>query len=134
MAADIVSGDIKQLTIDHDELGQLVLEHKSTEDATIDKGGFRSEDDDSGITSSLTRINKQTAKCWKLESVFGATDGAYDYLADLAASTVSAVITATFSSGLIRSGSGGVVGDTEHNEQAGTISVKFAGGGKFEVI
>ena len=130
----IIAGDIKDLTIDHDELGQLVLEHKSTEDATVDRGGFRSNDDDGNVTSALTRIDQQNAKPWMLESVFGNTDGAYDYLMDLAKNPLEATITATFSNANVRSGTGKCVGDVQVNEQAGTISVKFMGSGTFELI
>lgn len=130
----IIAGDLRDITIDHDELGQLVLEHKSTEDVTLDKGGFRSNDDDGNHTSSLNRIDQQQAKPWMLETTYGNTDGAYEYLMDLAKNPLEATITATFASGRVRSGTGKCVGDVQVNEQAGTIAVKFMGSGTFDLI
>ena len=66
----MVAGDVKQISIDHDEQGGIVLEHKSTEDASIKKGGYENADDDSNITSTFNKIYIKNVKLIGGSSVY----------------------------------------------------------------
>lgn len=128
------SGDIKELAIDHSELGNRILECKSGEDANIMLGGYKSNDDDGNIGANLTRINQKNAFPWSIEPTILAKQGDLNYLQALTESTIEANITATFMDDTIRVGSGLPVGDIQENKQAGTIAFKIAGGGRFEEL
>lgn len=128
------AGDIRELAIDHDELGSRILEGKSGEDVNTMKGGFKSNDDDGNIGVNGTRINQLNRYPWSLECTIIAKEGDLDYLQALSQSTIEANITATFMDQTIRVGTGQTVGDIQENKQAGTIAIKLAGSGTFEEI
>lgn len=130
----ISAGDLRQLSCEHTELGSKVFEPKSGEDHNMMIGGFKSNDDDGNITSSLQRIDQKNAYPWSLEPTIGANNGDIDYLQDCANSTIEGQWTAVFANGETRTGKGIPVGDLVENRQAGTIGFKLAGSGKFETI
>lgn len=128
------SGDLRELAIDHDELGSRILEAKSGEDINIMLGGFKSNDDDGNIGTFGTRINQKNRFPWSIEPTIVSKNGDLDYLQALTESTIEANVTGTFMDGTVRVGAGLPVGDIQENKQAGTIGFKIAGGGRFEEI
>ena len=130
----ITAGDLRELAIDHKELGSKILEPKSGEDVTFMKGGFKSADDDANIGANGTRINKKNRFPWSLECTIEENFGDLDYLQNLTESTIEATITATFMNGEIRVGQGLPVADISSNMQTGVMGLKFQGGGTFELI
>lgn len=130
----INAGDLKQLSVEHDNLGSKVFEPKSGEDHNMMPGGFKSADDDGNITSAAQRIDVLNRYPWSMEPTIGANDGDIDFLQSLANSTLEAQWTATFANGETRTGRGKPVGDLALNQNAGTIGFKIAGSGNFEVI
>ena len=130
----IIAGDIKEIAIDHPELGGIVLEHKSTEDVSFVKGGYQNADDDGSITATGTKIFVKNYKGWMLETTIGAVEGVHDFLQGLHESTVEATVTITFMNDKVRSATGLPVGEITQNDQAGTIPLKMCGSGTFDEI
>ena len=132
--ATIIAGDIKEIAIDHPSLGGIVLEHKTSDDFTLRKGGYQNTDDESSITAVGTKIFVKNYKEWMLETTIGATEGAHDFLQQLHESSEEAIVTVTFQNGEVRSGTGLPVGEIDQNDQAGTMPLKMVGSGTFDRI
>lgn len=130
----IIAGDIREYSIDHPELGSIVLDAKSTEDNEINIGGFENVDDDAGITSGGERIYQKNFIPWDASVTIGNKDGVLDTLKAMAASTVEGTHTITFMSGEVRVGKGMPVGKITANNQSGTIALKVSGSGALEKI
>lgn len=130
----INAGDIRELRVDHPELGSRVFEGKSGEDVIIMPGGYKGNDDDGNIGANLTRINQKNAYPWSAEVTILGKSGDLDYLQSWTESTLEGTVTGTFMDGSVRVGSGNSVGDLAENKQAGTIGFKIAGSGRFEEI
>jgi hypothetical protein len=128
------AGDIVQVTVDHSELGDLVLEAKATEDYAMQKGGYKSADDDGNIGIAGTRIDVKNRYPWSMELTVIAKAGDYDFLHDLMENDVEGDWTIRFPSGDTRTGTGKPVGDLALNEQAGTITVKLQGSGTLDTL
>ncbi len=127
----IIAGDIKEIVIDHDELGQLILDCKSGEDGTFMPGGYKSNDDDSNISANLNRIDQLNAYPWSLEATIARNQDDIDALQALTENPQEGKITVTFADLSVRSGKGKPVGDLADATQAGTISLKIGGSGRF---
>jgi len=132
--ATITAGDVRMISVDHDELGPLQFEHKSGEDALVKLGGFMSNDDDTNITVSGIRIDQKNRKPWEVELTVGSKDGDVDYMQKLTEALQEGTWTFLFMNGQTRSGSGTIVGDIQQNYQAGTIAMKIQGSGRLNLI
>lgn len=128
------AGDLRELSVQHSELGSKVFEPKSGEDHNMFKGGFKSNDDDGNIGSNGSRIDQKNRYPWSLEPTIVANNGDVDFLQDCENSFIEGQWTATFSNGDTRTGTGMPVGDVQENRNAGTIGFKIAGSGEFELI
>ena len=60
-----VAGDILEITYNHPVTGSGTLYCKANEDSQVDKGGYRSEDDDAMVTGDGQIIDKINRKRWK---------------------------------------------------------------------
>lgn len=133
-----VAGDILEYTYNHPTIGSGTLYCKANEDSQVDLGGYRSEDDDSMITSDGQMIDKINAKRWSNESPPIAWDmtetDELDKLCQLSASPIPADWTITSISGAIWGGKGKPVGDLKGSTNTGQISLKLAGGGQLKQI
>lgn len=129
-----LAGDLLELSINHTELDDRILEAKSGEDVTLMTGGFKSNDDDSNIGASGTTINQLNRYPWSLEVTIIEKDGDLEYLQSLSERSIEANITASFMSGKVGAGTGLPTGDISSNKQAGTIGFKLRGSGRFEEI
>jgi len=136
--ANSTGGDILEITYNHPTIGSGRFSPKANEDATFDKGGFRSVDDASMIDGSGQSINQINRVRWSLEATVAwdnaANPDAVDKLILLAASPVEADWTITHISGNIYAGKGRPVGDIQASSNAATIAMKISGGGQLETI
>lgn len=126
----ITAGDIRELAFDHRELGNRIFDVKSSDDHSYKIGGLMSDDSDDNITTTGKRIDRLTVKPWELEVTLGLNPGDSDFLQQ-ATGLDEGSVTVTFMSNEVRSGRGKPVGELSVNNQAGTITVKFQGGGTF---
>lgn len=132
--ANIVAGDLRQLSIKHEELGDLILDVKATEDISIFLGGRVSQDDDGNVTHNFKRIDVKNVKPWSMECTAADEIGVQEKLIALSESNIECTVTGIFSNGQVYAGEGTPVGDFMSNKQAGTIPFKIQGSGKFESV
>lgn len=130
-----IGGDYTEITYNNPDLGSGTFYPVSGESATVDPGGFRSEDEASSIAANgeiidikkLTRWSFEIACAWSL----GESQD-IQALADLAASSAQTDWTFTHISGTIQGGKGVPVGDIQGDAGAGNFTLKVAGGGKLK--
>jgi hypothetical protein len=133
-----IGGDIFEITYNHPTLGSGRFLPKANEDSTFDKGGFRSTDDANMIDGNGNVMKQINRVRWSVEATIAWNQSenpdALDNLRALAASPVDADWTFSHISGIAYGGKGSPVGDIQGNGNAGTISIKIAGGGVLEAI
>ena len=133
----VQAGDLKEITYNHPTIGSGVLYPKSAEDSTFDLGGFKGGDDANNVDGGGRNIRQMNRARWSLETsvTWDANDvNELDKLQQLAESPVEAEWTITHSNGTVWGGTGAPVGDIQGNGNAGTITLKIAGGGKLQKI
>ena len=122
-----VAGDILEITYNHPVIGSGTLYCKANEDSQVDKGGYRSEDDDAMVTGDGQIIDKINRKRWSYEAPPIAWDmteaDELDKLCELAASPIPADWTITSISGAIWGGKGKPVGDLKGATNTGQIQI-----------
>ena len=132
-----VGGDIIEVTYNHSTLGSGIFLPKANEDSTFDLGGPRTDDEQSGVTSSGDMITKMTNTRWSFEVPI-AWDSKnrkdLETLIALHGNPVDANWTITLINGSVYSGKGRPVGETPGNGNAATIKLKIAGGGSMQKI
>lgn len=132
-----IGGDILEITYNHPTLGGGTIYPKSGEDSTINTGGFRTEDEDTGVDGSGRAIKKLNRKRWSVETVVGWDNNIakeLEAVAKMAASAEDAEWTITHVSGTVWGGTGFPTGDIEGAGNAGTFKLKLAGGGELTKI
>ncbi|MCH9621002.1 MAG: hypothetical protein S4CHLAM20_04160 [Chlamydiia bacterium] len=132
-----IGGDIIEITYNHPTLGSGSFFPKSEEDGTIDPGGFRTADEDNGVTGSGDAIYKKNRKRWSVEitsrwDANKAND--LERLNLLSNSSIESTLTFELANGTVWKGQGMPVGDVQGSSNEATMSVKFAGGGFLEKI
>lgn len=135
--ANYITGDVIEVAVQHPVLGNYRFSPKANEAFTLDKGGVRTDDDESSITGSGQGIYKKNMKRWSVEG-----PSAVDFLSDnemggmnaLAASPVECIIILTHISGQVYKATGMPVGDLKTDTNTGAITMKFAGGGLLEPL
>jgi len=133
----VVSGDILEIGYNHPTIGTGVFLPKSAEDGTYDPGGFRTNDDANAVDGGGRAIQQMNRTRWSLETTISwdmNIVNELDVLRALASSPVDATFTITHINGAVHSALGKPVGDIQGNSNAGTISVKFSGGGLMKKI
>lgn len=134
--ANFVFGDCTEVTCQH-PLGRFSYFPKANESFTIDKGGIRNNDDANQITSNGQLMIQKNRARWSVEGPI-----AFDQISDeqmtslntICESSISGTWTFSFLSGGIYSGNGIVVGDLQADTNAGTMTLKVAGGGILKKI
>jgi hypothetical protein len=125
-----IGGDIIEVTYSHPTLGAGTLYCKAKEDVTIDPGGYRSDDESSGITGDgqmIDIINRVRASVDGLPIVWDMTDqDELQKLADMAASPVLANWTINHINGKIWGGKGKPVGDVQGGTNTALVTLKLA--------
>jgi hypothetical protein len=129
-----VSGDLKNVSVNHPELGSRTFEAKTGEDFTYMTGGYKSNDDDGNIGVAGSRIDQLNRYPWSAELTLVKNIDDHDFLQNLSENPVEGDWTFEHISGEVRVGKGKPVGDIASNFQAGTIALKCAGSGRLEKI
>lgn len=129
----IIAGDFTEITYNHSALGTGTFFPKAAEDSTLDTGGLRNNDDANGIDGAGRAIVQKNRARWSFETTCAMdqnTENDLKKVSDLAESPVEADWTFSHISGVIWKGKGIPVGDIQGNGNAGTFTLKVAGGGK----
>jgi hypothetical protein len=130
-------GDLLEISYKHPTLGSGVLFPKSSEDGTVDPGGYRSNDDANMITGDGQMIDQVNRVRWSFEGTVGwdmAVQDELDQMRKLSASSVQADWTITHINGTIWGGKGKPVGDIQGNTNTAQMPLKIAGGGQLTKI
>lgn len=129
-------GDVQEITFNHPTIGAGAFFPKSGEEATIDMGGRRSNDDANSLTGRGDVIDIMNAVRWSFEVPI-ATDMAdqdtQQVVSDLANSAEPATWTFTMLNGVVYRGTGKPVGDVQASSNA-QMTLKCSGGGKLAKI
>lgn len=124
------AGDILEITFNHATEGSFSIFCKSNESGTLERGGFRSNDDDNSITGAGGFIDQMNYRRPSFESPpidWDMTDtDAQDKLSNLAESSVLSDITINSISGKIWGGRGKPVGDIAGDTNTGLVTLKLA--------
>lgn len=132
-----VGGDLIEVTWNHNTLGDGSFFIKGGEDASIDTGGFRSEDDNAAVAGDGQMIDKINRKRWSVEAPIAwdrTVKNEIEHLAELAADPLPATFTFSDPHGTIWSGYGKPVGDIVGSTQDATVPMKISGGGRLSKI
>lgn len=127
-----VGGDITEVTFNHPTIGSGVLLPKAGEDSTYDLGGFRSNDDASGIDGGGNAIDQMNRVRWSFEVPIAndmLVNQEAEKLVEMASSPVPATWTFTNINGSVYGGKGKPVGDIQPNGNTSILNLKVAGGG-----
>lgn len=127
-----VGGDILEVTFNHPTLGSGTIFPKSSEDSTMNLGGFRSTDDNAMIAGNGEIIDQIHQTRWSVETKVAwdmNTREDLEKVVSLAASPVPATWTFTHINGTIYGGTGKPVGDYNGNGNDATFTLKVSGGG-----
>lgn len=124
-------GSPQEITYNHPTLGSGSFSPKSAEEATIDRGGKRSNDDANSITANGQNIDIIEAVRWSFEVMIAhdmLDQDTLQVITDMAGSTEPATWTFTMLNGTVYRGTGKPVGDIQGSSSAqGTL--KVSGGG-----
>jgi hypothetical protein len=134
--ANFIFGDTDEIVCQH-SLGEFRFSPKANESSTIDKGGVRANDDASQVTSNGQMMSQLNRVLWSWEcpiAVDTISDNEMTNLAKLAAHPELGIWTFSLLSGTIYKGKGRPVGDLQADSNAGTMTLKVAGGGVLEKI
>lgn len=127
-----VGGDIIEITFNHPTIGTGVFFPKSGEDSKYDTGGFRSDDDASGIDGGGNMIDKMNRVRPSFEVVISNdqnTKQDLEKLVQLASSPVPASWTFSIVNGTVYGMKGKPVGDIQGEINNATVPLKVSGGG-----
>lgn len=131
-------GDIVEITYNHEVLGSGTIFCKANEDGTLELGGYRSNDDDSGATGDGQMIDQLNWRRGSFETppiAWDMTDvDELSKLAALAESPLLADWTIAHISGQIWGGKGKPVGDIAGATNTSLITLKLAFSGKLKPL
>lgn len=134
--ANFVFGDCVEIVCNH--LGNTYVYYpKSNETFNIDKGGVRGNDDTNQVTSNGQNMRQLNMAKWSIDGPI-----AVDQISDLELSTLNLMAGSpsegiwqfSMRNGVIYKGKGAPVGDITADSNAGTLTLKVAGGGILEKI
>lgn len=124
------AGDVKKIEYTHEDFGSGVLHCKANEDATVDPGGFRSNDDDNQITSDgimIDQMNRVRSFVELPPIAWDMTDAdELNQLKKMAGSPKLADWTIIHVSGAVWAGRGKPVGDIQGATNTGQVEAKIA--------
>lgn len=128
MANVYTGGDILSITCNHPTLGNFNFKTKSNESYTIDPGGIRNADDANSVTGDGTPVYIKNRVMAFIEGVIYTSPTEFEAVPNLSASSENATWTIEMLSGTIYKLLGQPVGDFQIDTNAGSASVKIAGG------
>lgn len=134
--ANFVFGDCVEIVCNH--LGNTYRYYpKANETFNVDKGGVRGNDDANQVTSNGQMMSQLNRSRWSVDGPI-----AIDQMSDIELSTLNLMAGSpslgnwqfAMISGAIYKGTGRPVGDITTDANAGTLSLKVAGGGVLQKI
>lgn len=134
--ANYIFGDVDEIVCQH-TLGEFRFNPKSNESFTIDKGGIRTNDDANQVTSNGQNMRQMNRVRWSIEgpvAVDTVNDIELENITKLSSHPDDGVWTFSMVNGAIYKGKGSPVGDIQADSNAGTMTIKIAGGGVLEKI
>lgn len=134
--ATFLGGDITEIVAKHPDLGDFRFATKSNESYTIDRGGFRTNDDGNQVTGNGQGIYQKNLMRWMFEGpvLIDFKNNTLDDIDKLAESSVEAVWIITHISGVVYQGKGMIVGDLQPDTNTAQMGIKIAGGGKLTKV
>ena len=132
-----VSGDIIEITYNHPTLGSGTFFPKAGEGNTYDPGGIRTADDAAMIAGDGSPIWQKNRTRGSFEVVIENDQNVRNdaqKISDLMASNEPADWTFEVINGTVWCGSGMPVGDIQPDINAGTMTLKVAGGGFKKIV
>ena len=133
----VVGGDVLEISYKHPTIGSGIIYPKANEDSTFDPGGFRSNDDASGVDGGGNMIDQMNRVRWSLECTIAWDMNVREDLTKivaLAADPEPAEFTVSHINGTVWKGKGKPVGDLQGNGNAATFPLKLSGGGDMKRI
>jgi hypothetical protein len=134
--ANFLAGDITGISVTH--LGNTYrYSPKANETFNIDKGGRRTNDDKSKLTSDFQNIRQINAARWSIDGPIAAdfvSGNEEDSLNLMAGSPAEGVWQISHISGAIWVGKGSPVGDIQADLNAATITLKIGGAGILQAV
>ena len=130
-----LGGDIEELVCKHPTLGDVRFQTKSNESYTMDKGGFRNNDDANQVTGGGKSIYQKNRVRWSIEGpvmVDFSENGVT--MEDLAESDEEGTWVISHISGQIWQGTGMPVGDITTDSNNAQMTSNISGGGKLETV
>lgn len=128
-------GDVDEIVCQH-TLGEFRFFPKSNESFTIDSGGVRANDDANQVTANGQMMSQMNRVRWSIEGVIAIdADGSTETnIKNLSKHPDLGTWTYSFLNGNVKKGKGRPVGDLQGDSNAGTMTLKVAGGGELENI
>lgn len=131
----VITGDLKEIGISHETVGNFTLFVKSKTDSNLSKGGLRNVADKNNVDGGGNMILQKNLELWSVDAVVIAdtnTRKDLDKLNQLAAATTEANFTFVYIGQPTKGGTGQIVGDIVANTQDGNLEVTFMGGGELK--
>lgn len=132
-----IGGDVLEAVAQNPTLGSFRFSPKANEAFTLNKGGLRNNDDNSGVTGSGQVIRQINRMRWSLDGpcmVDFLSGNGYDDLDALAASLDITTWTISLVSGQIYKGTGFPVGEMPVDTNTAQVTLKVQGGGQLEPL
>lgn len=132
-----IAGDVLEITYNHSVLGSGVIFCKANESGTIDRGGYRTNDDANQVTGDgqmIRQINRVLGS-FEMPIAWDMTDiDEQQKISDLSENPVLADWTINHISGAIWAGRGCPVGDIQADTNTAVMTLKLAFEGKLKKI
>lgn len=132
-----IGGDVLELVAQNPDAGTFRFSPKANESFTLNKGGFRTNDDSNGVTGSGQAIFQVNRFRWSFEgpvAVDFLSGNGFDDIDVLAESMKLTTWTISLVSGQIYKGTGKIVGEVPVDSNTAQATIKVQGGGKLEPL
>lgn len=132
-----VGGGCLEVVLKNPTLGSVRFIPMGGEAGTLDLGGYRTNDEGTGITASGEAVYQMTNNRWSFEIPCAGDMNSREDLENLSALTADldeCECTISFMNGTVYRATGKPVGDAQQDTMAATFTLKIAGGGGCEKI
>lgn len=132
-----IGGDVKELVAQNATLGSFRFSPKANEAFTLNKGGFRNNDDSSGITGNGQTIRQINRMAWNVAGTVAVdflSGNGFEDLDKLATAVSTTTWTITLVSGQIYKATGYPVGEMPVDTNTAMCTLKVQGGGQLEPL
>lgn len=128
------SGDTRELTFNHDEVGNRTFAVQTDQGITLDLGGYKGERQSYGNGQGHKKMNAKPWKLGGLQVPIDIDNGDLEYLQEISGSPIDAVITWQHVNGFIYKGEGSIEGDVQWNSNTGFLALEVSGSGEMKKI